>query len=180
MTLKAPWNAQGFAIDYVFLSEEYDDYVGTKFNDKFYMLLNGPATTGGQTKVVNFTDCRDPGEYHDLSGAACPLASGYCCYMAINTALSECCWYEGCKNGKWKTDISGTGFECAGSEMGDSDAKGSSTGWLKTQSPIAPGETFTLTFHLHDTGDGVYDSAVILDNFRWLETPTTPGTEPVN
>jgi hypothetical protein len=180
VVLQAPKNALGFSIDYVFFSEEYDDYVGTQFNDKFYLLMNAPKTTSGQTKVINYTDCRDPSQYHDLAKPACPLASGYCCYIAINTALSECCWYDGCPKGKWKTDLSGTGYSCASSSFMDSDDYGSSTGWLTTSSPIEPGETFTLTFHVHDTGDGVFDSEVILDNFRWRETPTQPGTEPAN
>lgn len=180
VVLQAPTNAQGFSIDYVFFSEEYDDYVGTTFNDKFYLILNAPKTTGGQNKVINFTDCRDPGDYWDLTGADCPLASGYCCYIAINTALSECCWYNGCPYGKWTTDISGTGFTCASSSSQDSDDWGSSTGWLTTSWTIEPKETFKLTFHVHDTGDGIFDSEVILDNFRWHATPTTPGTEPTN
>lgn len=176
--LQAPTNAQGFSIDYVFFSEEYDDFVGTIYNDKFYIILNGPKTTGGQNKVINFTDCREPWDYWDLTGADCPLTSGYCCYIAINTALSECCWYNGCPDGPWTTDISGTGFTCADSYGSDSDDWGSSTGWLTTSWTIVPEETFKLTFHIHDTGDGIYDSEVILDNFRWHATPTTPGTEP--
>jgi hypothetical protein len=180
VNFQAPMNAKGFSIDYVFFSEEYDDYVGTQFNDKFYILMDAPKTTKGQLKVINFTDCRNPSDYYDLSGSECPLQSGYCCYIAINTALSECCWYEGCPKGKWKTDISGTGFTCASSEFMDSSSYGSSTGWLTTSWTIEPGESFSLTFHIHDTGDGIFDSEVILDNFRWHSTPTTPGTEPAN
>jgi hypothetical protein len=180
VTLQAPPNAKGFSIDYVFFSEEYDDYVGTAFNDKFYILMTAPQSTQGQTKVINFTDCRNPWGYSDLSGAACPLASGHCCYIAINTALSECCWYQGCPNGKATTDIAGTGYSCAALEGFDGDNYGSSTGWLTTSWPIQPGETFTLTFHVHDTSDGIYDSEVILDNFRWRSNPTQPGTEPAH
>ena len=178
VTLKAPANAKGFSIDYVFFSEEYDDFVGTEYNDKFYILMQAPQTTGNQKRVINFTDCRDPASYHDLTGAQCPLASGYCCYIAINTALSECCWYDGCPDGTWTTDIAGTGYSCAGSQFADSASAGSSTGWLTTSWPIQAGETFTLTFHVHDTSDGIYDSEVLLDNFRWRSTATAPGTEP--
>jgi len=178
VTLTAPANAKGFSVDYVFFSEEYDDYVGTPYNDKFYILMQAPQTTSGQKRVINFTDCRDPSGYHDLSGAACPLPSGTCCYIAINTALSECCWVDGCPDGTWTTDIAGTGYSCAASSMFDSDGSGSSTGWLTTSWPIQPSETFTLTFHVHDTSDGIYDSEVLLDNFRWHSTTTAPGTEP--
>ena len=66
------------------------------------------------------------------------------------------------------TDISGTGYECG--------AGGSSSGWLNTAWNIEEGEEFTLTFQIHDTSDQIYDSAVILDNFRWEGAGVKPGT----
>ena len=44
------------------------------------------------------------------------------------------------------------------------------TDWLKTTAPIQPGETFTLSFIIFDEGDGIMDSAINLDNFRWNST----------
>jgi len=174
ISMTAPDYALGFSVDYVFFSVEFDEYVGTQYNDKFYMILNAPQTTAGADKVINFTDCRDPNDYFDLNGEECPLDSGFCCYIAINTALSECCWYNGCPDGIWTTLISGTGFSCANSPGGDSQNTGSSTGWLRTTWPIEAGETFDLTFHIHDTGDAVYDSEVILDNFQWIAPEVVP------
>jgi Ca-activated chloride channel family protein len=63
----------------------------------------------------------------------------------------------------------GTGFDRDGS-----------TGWLRTSWPIEGGETFTLTFSIHDEGDGIYDSLVILDNFRFHEYPAVGNTDPLN
>jgi hypothetical protein len=63
----------------------------------------------------------------------------------------------------------GTGFDAHGS-----------TGWLRTCWPIQGGERFTLTFSIHDEGDGVYDSVVVLDNFQWHEDPATGTTDPLN
>ena len=37
--------------------------------------------------------------------------------------------------------------------------------------PVSPGEIITLKFSIWDEGDGVWDSAVFLDNFRWHTTP---------
>ena len=37
-------------------------------------------------------------------------------------------------------------------------------------------ETFSLTFHVHDTSDSIYDSEVILDNFRWEFGEIDSGT----
>ena len=180
--LTAPEYALGFSIDYVFLSVEFDEYVGTQYNDKFYIFLEAPTTTGGNKEIINFTDCRNPDLYFDLDGDECPLESGYCCYIAINTALSECCWYQGCPDGTWTTDLSGTGFSCANNSSQETPSQGpkfgSSTGWLRTSWPIESGESFTLTFHIHDTADQFYDSEVILDNFQWItETVVPPGGE---
>ena len=51
------------------------------------------------------------------------------------------------------------------------------TGWLQTSWPIDGGETFAITFHLHDTADGIYDSEVILDQFQFMGT-VVQGTHP--
>jgi hypothetical protein len=57
--------------------------------------------------------------------------------------------------------IVGTGYD---------NGIGSSSGWLTTTSPATPGETMTITFWIHDEGDHILDSAVIVDNWRWIAT----------
>jgi hypothetical protein len=190
LNLRAPAGAHGFQVHYVFFSEEYDEWVASSYNDKFYIFLEAGSTNGGQKTVINYTDCRDPGTYFDFNDANCDTQSGYCCYVAINTSLSECCWYPKnssyapnpgdppCPQGTWTTDISGTGYSCAANVSGDSASTGSSTGWLKTEWPISPNEEFTLTFHIHDTSDGVWDSEVILDKVLFVGT-VEQGTTPV-
>ncbi len=160
VVMKAPTNALGFSIDYIFFSEEYEEYIGTSFNDKFYIILKAPQTTNNQNKVINTTSCSNPNSYYDF------IEDGdKKCYIAINTAFSEPCSNP-------KTNISGTGYECGPPDS----AHGSSTGWLVTSHEIQGGEQFELTFHIHDTSDGIFDSEVILDNFHWLSQPFTPGT----
>jgi hypothetical protein len=182
VNLKAPSNALGFSFDYVFFSAEYDDYIGTAYNDKFYAIMNG-SSTGNVDKIINFTNCRDQssGGYVDFvdTGACSTHPYGHCCYIAINNSYSECCWYGGCTGGVSDFDITGTGFECAASSGTDSSAKGSSTEWLRTTASVSPGETFSLRFHIHDTQDQVFDSEVILDDFKWYTQPVEPGTSPV-
>ena len=63
----------------------------------------------------------------------------------------------------------GTGFDAHGS-----------TGFLRTSWPIRGGERFTLTFSIHDEGDAIYDSLVILDNFQWHEYGAVGTTDPLN
>ena len=178
LTLRAPEGANGLRINHMFFSEEYDDFIGTAFNDKFYVVIEAGSTNGGTPTVINYTECRDPELYHDF---VCSPGMQFCnprqryCYIAINTAASECCWFNGCPDGRGTTDISGTGFECADESYDDSDHAGSTTGWMITEWPIEPGETFDLVFHVHDTGDGIYDSEVIIDAIQFLEN-VTPGT----
>ncbi len=196
--LKAPKPARGFRIYYIFFSEEYDEYVGSLWNDKFYILLEARSTNNGAPTVINFTECRDPGP-SGYSDEICTLEQsemGLCrkdeglCYIAINTAMSECCWYPGppnpCPNGRGTTDISGTGFECATDSTDDTPIEqggmgahyGSSTGWLVTEWPIDSGEEFDIVFHIHDTNDAKLDSEVILDSFLFVADPD-PGTKQV-
>jgi hypothetical protein len=180
LDLVAPPNAKAFRFSYVFFSEEYDEYIGTEYNDKFYAVLESSATKDGEATIINFTDCRDPNQYHDFvcgpGDPGCQQGHRYC-YIAINSALSECCWYDDCPDGPAATDISGTGYSCASFLDNDTEETGSSTGWLRTTWPIAPGEQFSVTFHLHDTSDGIYDSQVIIDKFQFLKKEGQ-GTNP--
>ena len=74
--------------------------------------------------------------------------------------------------------LQGTGLDTpTPSECNDDSLEGGGTGWLTTTAPVTPGETLHLRFMIFDEGDHIYDSAVILDNFRWqataVEEPTT-------
>jgi len=53
-------------------------------------------------------------------------------------------------------DLLGTTFEDHGG-----------TGWLIAAAPVAPGDNLTLTFQIEDIEDGIYNSTVLLDNFRF-------------
>ena len=107
-----------FSFDYIFMSAEYEEYIGTQYNDRFYAILNAPTTTGGQSTVINYAPCSNPAAYSDFSDA-----NGSWCYIAINTAFSEPCTNP-------TTDIGGTLFACP------PEGGGSSTGWLTTTYPI--------------------------------------------
>ncbi len=159
----APPTAIGFSLDYIYMSEEYEEYIGSVFNDKFYMILKAPQTTNNVKKVINHTACSNPNSYHDFIDDNGEKQ----CYIAINTAFSEPC-------SNVQTSIAGTGFQCG---PGGS-TNGSSTGWLTTSWPIQPNETFELIFHIHDTSDGIYDSEVVVDNFQWLTDGFEQGTKP--
>ncbi len=60
--------------------------------------------------------------------------------------------------------LSGTGFEVLD---GNGNPKGAATGWITLQAPVFARETLKLRFHLFDAKDGIYDSVLLLDHFRW-------------
>ncbi|MCU0662388.1 MAG: choice-of-anchor L domain-containing protein [Myxococcota bacterium] len=171
--LKAPAEARAIRFQYVFFSAEYDEYVGSLANDRFYAILEARSTNDGAPTIINFTPCRDPDTHVDFQGEGCPLTAGKCCYLGVNSALSECCWVDDCPNGAATTDISGTGYSCALDNASDSASRGSSTGWLTTSWPVQGGETVVLTFHVHDAVDAGADSQVLVDAVEFLRAPLT-------
>lgn len=84
--------------------------------------------------------------------------------VSVNIGFFEVC--AGCASGT--ADLAGTGFDV----LNDAGA----TNWLRTQAPIAGGEEFTIKFLIWDTGDGAFDSTVLIDNFRWLADPVAVST----
>jgi hypothetical protein len=71
-------------------------------------------------------------------------------------------------------DLAGTGFD-------DTTNGGGTTHWLQTATPVVPGETITLTFRIYDSGDGILDSAVVVDNLVFNDGVIEggPGTTPI-
>jgi hypothetical protein len=56
------------------------------------------------------------------------------------------------------------------------------TGWLTTIAPVSPlDETIDVVFSIHDESDGILDSLVVIDNFRWTPYEPEVGTikEPI-
>lgn len=75
--------------------------------------------------------------------------------IGINSALFNVC--NGCPLGA--AALAGTGYD---------GGIGGGTGWLTTTAPVTPGETITLRFMIFDESDHILDSAVLIDDFRWL------------
>jgi len=165
--LLIPYNVVGVAFDFMFLSSEYPEYVCTQFNDAFLAILEDPAVNGGAPTNISFD-----GNNKEIT---------------VNNNFFE-------NPNDWSQPLTGTGYDvsdsgsfCSGSNSAectmpnpcppDNNTIGSGTGWLRTTAPVTPGSETVLTFSIHDEGDGILDSCVIIDNFRWITTPVDgPGT----
>lgn len=170
--LKVPSNAKSFSYQVNFFSVEYPEYTCTEYNDRFIALL--------QSEALNATDLPGGAAQNCLPGKT-PLecnitfdTSSPAQPLTVNNGFLDIC--DSSPNNmctKPSSLLNGTGYE---------GGAGGATGWLTTKAPVKPGEIINLTFHLLDEGDGVLDSAVLLDNFKWeLEAvqggPTTGPIE---
>jgi hypothetical protein len=164
LTLLVPANVHGFAFDLLLLSAEYPEYVCSEYKDTFYVLVEWePQLDGGSLTNVAWDPDGDE--------------------LTINSAAIQQAPY-------WSVDIAQTGYEVPDPNAACTPTPtpgctppdpcpqyiGSTTGWLRTQVPATPGETIIVTFSIHDEGDGILDTAAVLDNFQWLPTPVTAPT----
>ena len=157
LTLKVPTNAQSFSFNFLFVSAEYPEWVGSEFNDKFLALLDSHSYRGN----ISFDKNKNP--------------------ITVNVGFFSVCdsapICDGAKTNTCKQSISelgGTGYEL---DDGTGIPMGGGTSWLTSTAPVTRGETATLRFIQFDEGDRILDSAVVLDNFQWqLQAAGGPTT----
>lgn len=167
--LKAPSNVNSFSFQFQFFSGEYPNYVCTQYNDEFLAIVQSSKT---YTTAQNIS--------FDANKNPITVNSGFfiVCQNDPSKAQTQHCMYPPSQN-------QGTGYETTGAPSipglpGGGGIPGGSTGWLTTTAPIQPGEDITLRFVVFDEGDGVLDSAVLLDNFQWgAATVSGPSTGPI-
>lgn len=120
------------SFEYVFASEEYDEYVGSAFNDVFAFFISGPGITGKQNIAR-------------LPGTGTPVA--------INNVnhLTNTAWYvdnypppKGPANGGQTIEYDGF------------------TKVLRAVSPVTPCQTYRLKLAISDVMDPILDSGVFL------------------
>jgi hypothetical protein len=90
--------------------------------------------------------------------------------VSVNIAFFDVC--TGCALGA--NQLIGTGFDGTWDD-------GGATGWLKSQAPVKGGDEITIRWAIWDTGDQVWDSTALIDNFQWIANggTVTIGTDPI-
>jgi hypothetical protein len=148
LVIRAPTNAKSLYFDFNFFTTEFPQWVCKNYNDFFVALLDSQATGTPPNKNISFDKGKNP--------------------VSVNNSLLEVCQAQ---------SAGGKNFACA---MGTNQLLGTgfeghaATGWLQTSAPIVPGEEITLRFAIWDAVDEIWDSTVLIDNFRW---DVTPGEE---
>jgi hypothetical protein len=164
LVLRAPPEARALAFDFDFFTFEWPDYVCSEFNDYFVALL-APAPTGQSDGNISFDSDGNSVSVNNALVRVCDCANGPPCAAPPLVPRIE---YD-CAEGAG--ELADTGFETH-----------AATSWLATEAPVEPGGELTLRFAVWDSGDGVLDSTVVIDAFRWLgDTPDDdePVTNPI-
>ena len=155
--IKAPTNAKSFHFNLDFYTYEFPGYICSTFNDYFVALLT-PMPANQTDGNISF----------DSQGNT----------LSVNAGFLEVCSPQmaGGKNFPCvlgPSELTGTGYD---EQVGGSAA----TGWLQTSSPVVePGGTISLHFAIWDSGDGILDSTVLLDNFTFDVDETATETTPI-
>jgi len=188
LRVRVPTNALSFSLSTFFYSSEYPEWVCSAFNDFFLALLDS-SFMPGMGQEPNPTD-KNLAVYNDTYPVGVNLAFG-------NTGLFSQCLNgpTGCGSSSVAGDtttctgtgmLDGTGFDVADPDpqfggdpgwCGSSNLSGGGTGWLTLTGNVEPGEIIELRFVTWDTGDGWYDSTVLLDNFVWSLEASEPGVK---
>ena len=180
LELKVPVNAKGIQFDFRFFSREYPSFVCSAFNDFFLAMLtttheelaNYPDKNIAFDKLGNpvsinngfFTTCRKIPCSPETATIDCPA------FMTCGSDNYCTAGADTCQDGD--TAISAYYPE----PYAYSSGRGGGTAWLSTTAPVVGGETIMLDFYIWDTQDNIYDSTVLLDNFKWLVDETKVNT----
>jgi len=166
--LKAPSNATSFSFKFQFFSTEYPEFVCKGFNDQFLVLMESQSEFQKATNIA-FDMNKNPITVNSGFFTVCDSK-----FQPMGTAQGQHCTTG-------LSAISGTGYDRVPKSSifnspADAEA-GGATGWLTTTGPVTPNEEVTLHFIIFDEGDGILDSAVLIDNFVWgaqaVDSPTT-------
>ncbi len=182
--VKVPRNANAVAFDYSFFSSEFNQFWRASLNDAFFVLVNGSKSNGGNVaKESNGLAMSVNSSFFQL----CPKPPGPPGLSGDKSAaLTSCVGIDGDPAERAYGSLRGTGYDGAGSAPGDGtvlsvDGKryiyGGGSGWLTARFPVTPGEQLTMRILVHDTFDGLKDSAVLFDNLRFEASSTTGGVE---
>jgi hypothetical protein len=87
------------------------------------------------------------------------------CFNANNITFTTCPETSCVKGG---AGLTGTGYE--------GDKVGGAYGWSTASFPVKAGDTVTVEFTVFDVGDGIFDTAVLLDSLRFTNAGLSKPT----
>ncbi len=129
--------------NYVFGSDEYNDWVGTSFNDAFGFFVSGPGIVGQQNIAL-------------LPGGSTPVTIGNV-NCGMNGSFYVC-------NDWWNPTSGGCTTQCPANQAATSVEYDGFTVLLTAEANVTPCDTYHLVLVIADIADYGYDSGVLIGN----------------
>ena len=163
LVIKTPTNATSLSFSLDFYTYEFPNYICDVYNDFFVAMLS--PTPAGQA---------DGNVSYDGKGNTISVNAGFLQVCHAQEASSGA--FFDCPLGP--DQLAGTGFDL--DDLGKPTKNSAATAWLRTTTSLAlPGQEITLDFAIWDSGDGVLDSTVLIDDLRFGLDETPTQTEPI-
>ena len=143
MTLQVPLYIHYLFYDIQFFSAESPEYEGTKYNDRLTITVNSPGQ-GTSEYIIDVNSGYFVLDSHDING------TGFNIFAQSGNPS--------------KVDLVDTTPRTPGADAGASNLI--PIGGGETH-PVSPGEQITVTIHVQDVGDNMFDSAAFIDNLRF-------------
>jgi len=174
LRFRVPTNARSFRLAVNLLTAEFPEWVCSAYNDRFVVLLDSAASANPSDR--NLAVYEAPGNLRYPVG--------------INLAHGDTGLFRQCRNGVIgcntaesgnistcadTAELLGSGFDEPSPGCQDPDTVGGGTGWLLIRGNVVPGEIAELRIALWDSGDGIYDTVVLLDDLEWGPDPVIAG-----
>jgi hypothetical protein len=157
LKIKTPTNAKSLRFNLNFFTYEFPGYICSSYNDFMVAMLN-PIPPGQPDGNISY----------DSKGNT----------ISVNAGFLRACHPQNASNGVFfpcdlgPGELAGTGFDFQTNSAG--------TSWLQTSSALVePGSVIDLDFAIWDSGDGILDSTVLLDNLGFVVNETPTETIPV-
>ncbi len=157
LTLDVPAGANGFRLLLKHHNHEFPAFVCSASNDIAAVLVSPPPPGAPSNGDVTLDGAGNPLSVNSSFVDVCSCAGGPPCTAGGRSFA--------CAAGRG--ELAGTGFDAAG------DA-GAATRWLEVRVPAVAGERVEVRLTVWDSGDGLLDSTLLADGFRWLtDAPAT-------
>ncbi|WP_416399344.1 choice-of-anchor L domain-containing protein [Allohahella sp. A8] len=152
MVLRAPENAQCASFDFSFFSEEYNEFVGSPFNDTF--IIEKDESTYTVESVGSGIQVNAPNNFaFDTSNNVISINSTFDTICGTNVTTPEDC-------------ATGTTYDNA-------------TIRLRASTPVIGGSDVRFIISIMDLSDSILDSAAFMDKFLWQTESCASGAQEI-
>lgn len=184
--VQVPSNAKAMQFDFSFFTTEFNQFWSSSLNDAFFVLAtsaNDPTLAGQNVaKGANGLGITVNSGFFEVCTAP-PGPDGLSPEKAA--AIAQCVGVAGDATKRIFGTLEGTGYDGKSSAPFDGTATstdgtkkyvyGGGTGWLRATFATKPRDQIQLRFIVHDTFDGLKDSAVLVDAITWQKAEPQGG-----